>query len=336
MATLNLQVGGSTDDARSTSSGASFNATAVSQQICINASVDYYNGFRFTGVTIPQGATITSATLDLYSAGTATCTTALAKFHCEAVDNSTTWVTSTHPPGTASLTTAFTTKSFTVSAWTATGFGIDTVDVTTAVQEVINRVGWSSGNALSVIGHDNGSTNNNYIGNSTYDSNATRGAKLAIVYSTTTPPTAPTSLTATQTGQNIILIWTDNSTTEDGFTIEEKRGGSSNYYAIGTVGPSVTTFVDRYVDPGYTYTYRVKATSVTLGDSTYATSSSITASGTKRWTAQPMSWHYPDTPSNPFTEYSARRNWGLKPEYYTVNGSGVVGQRVASGPEPYG
>jgi hypothetical protein len=79
--------------------------------------------------------------------------------------------------------TATVTKDFNVATWSATfGYGVETVDVTALVQEIVNQAGWASGNALAIVCHDNGSSNDNYIGHSTYDRATDRGAKLTIEY----------------------------------------------------------------------------------------------------------------------------------------------------------
>lgn len=183
MATLNLQVGASSDDARNINGGTSKNITAVTQHIGKLTTTDYWNGFRWTDVTIDQGATINSATLDLYSAQVTAGTTAKAIFYGVAADNTATFNTTTEYPEGKPRTTASVTKDFTVASWAASlGFGVETVNVTTLIQEIVNRAGWASGNALAIVCHDNGSTNDNYIGHSTYDRAIDRGAKLDIDY----------------------------------------------------------------------------------------------------------------------------------------------------------
>jgi len=325
MATLNLQVGASTDDARNISSDGTFNATVVAQHIGINSSVDYWNGWRFTGVTIPNAATITSAVLNLYSSGTGTGTTALAKFFGEAADNPATFSNSTalKPEG-RTRTTAYVTKSFTVANWAATGFDKEYVDVTSLVQEIVNRGGWASGNSLVLVAHDNGSSNNNYIGHSTYDSASSRGAKLSITYTSGVVPADPSGFTATQSGSVINLAWTDNSSNETGFEIQRKRGGSSNYYTIATTAANTTSYVDADVDAGYAYTYRLRA--ITASAFSAWVSDSETMSGTKKWTSYIEAWFYPGPPAeNADEEYSdGRVLWALKPEYHTMNASGVL------------
>jgi hypothetical protein len=186
MATWSGQVGASTDDARNISGDGTFNGTVTTQHLGINASTDYWNGFRWLNVTIPQGATINSATLDLYSAGVTAGTTAKTLWYGEDADDTVTFSNTTaNKPEGRTRTTASTSKDFTVSSWTATGFGIELVDVASIVQEIVSRGGWTSGNSMVIVGHDNGSSGtNSYIGNSTYNSSAARGATLTVDYTT--------------------------------------------------------------------------------------------------------------------------------------------------------
>jgi len=75
------------------------------------------------------------------------------------------------------------------------------------------------------------------------------------------PP--PTNLTATASQiegvWQIDLNWQDNSTDEDGFSIERKEGVSGTYSEIATVGANVKTYTDSNLTEGKTYYYRVRA-----------------------------------------------------------------------------
>lgn len=101
------------------------------------ASGNQYNSWlMFTGVTIPQGATITSATLTLGTQGFAQAATATLKG--SAADTIAAGPTTLAAFVAAARTTA------------STGFnqGSTTVNVTSQIQEIVNRAGWASGNNL--------------------------------------------------------------------------------------------------------------------------------------------------------------------------------------------
>src|SRR2546427_5135707 len=67
----------------------------------------------------------------------------------------------------------------------------------------------------------------------------------------------------------LTLSWTDNSTNEDGFTIERETGSTGTFALIATVGPGVTSFADSGLASATTYCYRVQAFNV-AGDSAYS------------------------------------------------------------------
>lgn len=187
MATLNLAVSSSTDDARVTSGG-SLNLTITTQYLGIKDGIDYYMGLRWQDVTIDQGDTINSAVLDLYNATIGEGTTVELLFEGHDADNVVTYSASFKPTD-ITPTTATVTDSVSVSTFeTAQGFGNVTWDVTAIIQEIINRPGWVNGNSLAIRIRDNGSSAANNLSVSTYDRAADRGAKLTIDYGAPTPP----------------------------------------------------------------------------------------------------------------------------------------------------
>jgi hypothetical protein len=74
----------------------------------------------------------------------------------------------------------------------------------------------------------------------------------------TSPPTAPTSLTAVPLNiSQIRLAWMDNSANEDGFIIESKTG--KTWSQIATVGSNIATYTSSGLLAGTKHSYRVKA-----------------------------------------------------------------------------
>jgi hypothetical protein len=70
------------------------------------------------------------------------------------------------------------------------------------------------------------------------------------------------------------LVWTDNSSNEDGFKIERKSSGES-FSVIATVGSNVNFFDDAGLSGGTTYTYRVRAFKGAL-NSDYSNEATVT------------------------------------------------------------
>lgn len=131
--------------------------------------------FRFPGVTIPAGSTITSAVLEVYTSSSKADDPAL-DIYCEDVDDAADFITT--PAIHARARTTATT------AWVATDIGINAYkaspDFSAAVQEVIDRPGWVGNNALLVI------LLARFVGTvALWIDNGTNRARLTITY---TPP----------------------------------------------------------------------------------------------------------------------------------------------------
>ncbi|MFC7000019.1 fibronectin type III domain-containing protein [Rufibacter roseus] len=72
-------------------------------------------------------------------------------------------------------------------------------------------------------------------------------------------PLAPTGLTATAASSSTInLSWTDNSTNETGFELEQSLDGTT-FAALATVGANVTTYENTNLSASTQYFYRVRA-----------------------------------------------------------------------------
>jgi hypothetical protein len=74
---------------------------------------------------------------------------------------------------------------------------------------------------------------------------------------------APTALTASEQGNQMVLAWTDASNNEDGFRIERASDGT-NFAQIATVAQNVTTYTDAVPGSSRFVYYRVRAYSGTL------------------------------------------------------------------------
>lgn len=104
-------------------------------------------GFRFLNVAIPQSATINSATISLIIQSSAGDPATIIKG--AAADNIDTWSAPNTPNG-ATKTTASVNWTITGASGTATSPSIVSI-----IQEIVNRAGWVSGNALAITIQDN-------------------------------------------------------------------------------------------------------------------------------------------------------------------------------------
>jgi len=73
-------------------------------------------------------------------------------------------------------------------------------------------------------------------------------------------PFVPSSFGAsTVSATQINLSWTDNSSNEDGFSVERKTGSSGTYAEIATTTPNTTSYSDAGLTPNTTYVYQIRA-----------------------------------------------------------------------------
>ncbi len=144
---------------------------------------------RFTNVAIPQGATITSATLTVYTAANMAGAVANdeVRVYGEDVDNA------TQISSASGAVTRFTNNKTTASVdwypWEANGplTGIDqpviSPTIAAIVQGIVNRTGWVSGNALQFMVDDLETQNNSLAMQSGYTGGAGTYPRLEVTYS---------------------------------------------------------------------------------------------------------------------------------------------------------
>lgn len=136
------------DDGRQNADQSAFSSssTILFVDSSTTASSRYGALFRFTNVTVPQGATIDSAIIRPTITSTAN-DDILADIQADDVDNS--------ADLSASATIYGRTPTTASVPWSATSLGSGTPvaspDIAAVVQEVIDRPGWVSGNALSIL-----------------------------------------------------------------------------------------------------------------------------------------------------------------------------------------
>lgn len=146
MATLNLRVEASTDDARERQDGVAYDDSGDSTVRAGAAASDRYTaGNRFTTSTIANGDTVDSCTTSIYvhDAGFDDIS---ADIHFDDVDDSATFSSGDTPvdrtPTTASV------------AWSADGVGVAKAtsgDLAVPLQEVVDRGGFSAGADVSIL-----------------------------------------------------------------------------------------------------------------------------------------------------------------------------------------
>lgn len=159
--------------------GVSPDFTGVTAQIGDNGG-SITNFWRFTGVGLNKDTSITSAILTVTSADTYDGPAMTVNVHCEDVDNSAIGVETDGNIDGRTRTTNFT--NFDINNMSLnTEY---TVDIATAVEEVLARAGWANGNALSAIAVDSTCPSNEYQILHTWDeASHAKAARLDITYS---------------------------------------------------------------------------------------------------------------------------------------------------------
>ena len=136
-------------------SGGTFDTTGTDWVAGYTSSNSYGAFFRLTSVTIPVGSTISAATQDYTkNAGAGTPDIRIA---CEAADSA------TFPSSKADAEGRTITSSYANITTLPSNARHTTPDFSASVQEVIDRGGWASGNAIQVHWRDNKATGSNYI-----------------------------------------------------------------------------------------------------------------------------------------------------------------------------
>ena len=183
-ATINRQVSASSDDLRYRSSPTEYFSITDTSSLCgyySSTSYDWRSAFRFLNVTIPSGATIKNAFLKVTSNTGVYDQPVETKISCEDADNATTFSDQADYLG-RSKTSSVVTWNIPLGAWLL-DVEYTSPNIKSCVQDVVDRVGWSSTNTIVIFWDDNGTRGNynlRYV--YSYDGSDTKCAKLEIEY----------------------------------------------------------------------------------------------------------------------------------------------------------
>lgn len=161
--TLQVRINSSTDDAEERGANATSNAggmdiTSSDLEFANDGSTgDQYIGMRFTGITIPKGSKIVNAYIQ-FTVDEMDNLPGSITLKAESADNPSTFaavnfnISSRTMSGTSVMWTNI--PDWTVAG--AAGPGEATPDISSLVQELVNRSGWQSGNAINIIAYGTG------------------------------------------------------------------------------------------------------------------------------------------------------------------------------------
>jgi hypothetical protein len=148
---LEARVTAGSDDAEENTATGKMNRGSSDLELVEQGVKDQLMGIRFNGLSISAGATITNAYIQFQVDETDSRTTNLM-ITGHATDNASTFTTATGNISNRDQTNAV--VDWSPVPWTTVGeAGSDqqTPDITSLVQEIVGRPGWSSGNSLAVI-----------------------------------------------------------------------------------------------------------------------------------------------------------------------------------------
>ena len=159
---LNLSVSQGTDDAEERSNGSMYLNSSDLELIYDGSNQRV--GMRFTGVSIPQGATVSKAYIEFQTDETNSGSTSLT-FRGHDTDNAATFTSASNNISSRGLT-ASSAAWHNVPAWNTVGDKHHSPDLSAIVQEIVDRGGWSTGNSMAFIVSGSGErTAESYEGN---------------------------------------------------------------------------------------------------------------------------------------------------------------------------
>ena len=133
---------------------------------------------RIAGVTIPQGSTIDSATIKFYTPASSSATGKSVTIDGNDVNSA------AIPTNEGHIRSA--TKTSATVSWTfgsISGGSIESPEIKTIVQEIVNRAGWASGNAMTIYLHTPTTSSDWDLTVRTYDHSSGQAPHINITYS---------------------------------------------------------------------------------------------------------------------------------------------------------
>jgi hypothetical protein len=190
---ITVQVAGSEDDAEEKVGTHVTDLNSTDLELIRTNNGDQIVGIRFRDVGIPAGATIVSAYIEFEADEPGSTATSLI-FHGEATDDAAPFAATRGNISSRSLTLGGVTWS-NIPAWNVVHEKHRTSNLTPIVQKIVNRRGWSSGNAIAFIISGTGRRTAE-----AYDGGPARAPWLIVEYTASTPiPTLMATPTQTDT-----------------------------------------------------------------------------------------------------------------------------------------
>lgn len=217
---ISSAVTSSSDDAEEEVSNGSVDLTSTDLELAQESGItDQEVGMRFNNLNIPQGSTITNAYIQFTNDEVESSSMNLT-IHGQDHDNATTFNTSTYNISNRTKTSA--SVSWAPPAWPTIGAaGVDqqTPDLSTILQEIVNRSGWAPNNSAVIIVTGTGDRTA-----FSYDGNSSNAPVLHVTFTIPNgaPPTVNwTNPTDGQVFTNLNTINLDASASDNDGTIDQ-------------------------------------------------------------------------------------------------------------------
>ena len=265
---VEARVSASSDDAEQFASGSMY--ITSSDLELIHDADDQTVGMRWVNVSIPRGATISAAYIEFVAKESQSETTTLT-FRAQASDNAPTFSGTSLNISSRSKTTA--SQGWSPADWSSGQAGANqrTADLSSVIQEVVNRSGWASGNALAIIVTG--------VGHRTawaYDGSPTEAPLLHVEYSLGTSgdlaPVAGLSVTVAPSPPLTVIADGSGSTDTDATPIATYQFDFGDGTPTVTATAPTATALHTYASAG-TYTVSLIAIDTAANPSTPVTKS---------------------------------------------------------------
>ena len=240
--TLNIRVDSSSDDAEQQIASGIMDIPSTDIEVGDDPgkNENQLGGLRFQDIVVPQGATISSAYIEFETDEVDTVSTSVI-ISAQDHDNPPTFTTALNNISDRTTTTASVSWN-NIPSWNTVSEKHNTPDISSLLQEVVDRPGWNPGNNIVFIIDGTGSRTAE-----SYDGESANAALLHIEYTTLTPNIPPTANAGAD--QNVDE---DSSVPLDGTASFDSDGTIATFAWTQTVGTTVTLTGAATVTPSFT------------------------------------------------------------------------------------
>lgn len=151
---ISVRVNTGNDDAEEETSNGSMDLSSSDIELGEDGSIPQWSGMRFTNLTIPQGASITSAYIEFEVDETDTEATYVTIWGQD-IDNALTFSSTAYDITNRTKTTASVAWN-NVAIWGTVDEKKQSPSLTSIIQEIVDRPGWSSGNSMVIMANGTG------------------------------------------------------------------------------------------------------------------------------------------------------------------------------------